>query len=86
MILMNDFKAEPKELLRMQVEAVEKVLSSGCYVLGQEVEKFENYWANRCRVNNAVGVGNGMDAIEIGLRAPNEVFNNIKTNRNICTC
>jgi dTDP-4-amino-4,6-dideoxygalactose transaminase len=69
MILMNDFKAEPEALLQREMAAVERVLRSGWYVLGSEVQAFEAAWAQRCGSAQAVGVGNGMDAIEIGLRA-----------------
>jgi dTDP-4-amino-4,6-dideoxygalactose transaminase len=69
MILMNDFKAEPEALLQQELAAVEQVLRSGWYVLGQEVKTFETRWAQQCGVNFAVGVGNGMDALEMGLRA-----------------
>lgn len=69
MILMNDFKAEPPELREAMLGAVRRVLESGWYVLGNEVTAFEKQWAAVCGVNHAVGVGNGMDAIEIALRA-----------------
>ena len=69
MILMNDFKAEPTELRHQELKAVERVLDSGWYVLGTEVQQFELNWAEVCGVHSCVGVGNGMDAIEIGLRA-----------------
>jgi dTDP-4-amino-4,6-dideoxygalactose transaminase len=69
MIAMNDFKAEPEELVQAELHAVERVLRSGHYILGPEVEAFERSFAERCGVAHAVGVGNGMDAIEIGLRA-----------------
>jgi len=69
MIQMNDFKAEPEELVRKELEAVERVLRSGWFILGNEVNDFESSWAARCKAKHAVGVGNGMDAIEIGLRA-----------------
>ena len=69
MILMNNFKAEPEELLQNELAAVEGVLRSGWYVLGDEVKKFEARWAAYCQLPHAIGVGNGMDAIEIGLRA-----------------
>jgi len=68
MIAMNDFRAEPEELVRQELDAVERVVRSGWYVLGSEVQNFEASWAARCGVRAAVGVGNGMDAIEIGLR------------------
>ncbi len=69
MILMNDFKAEPPELREAMLDAARRVLESGWYVLGHELENFEREWAATCGVPRAVGVGNGMDAIEIALRA-----------------
>ena len=69
MILMNDFKAEPEALIQSELKAIERVVRSGWYVLGNEGKAFEAAWAKRCGVSHAIGVGNGMDAIEIGLRA-----------------
>lgn len=69
MILMNDFKAEPLELKEAMQSASKKVIDSGWYVLGNEVTSFEKKWANICGVDHGVGVGNGMDAIEIALRS-----------------
>lgn len=69
MILMNDFKAEPAEIREAMLKAVSRVLDSGWFVLGSEVTAFEKQWAAACGVDHAVGVGNGMDAIEIALRA-----------------
>lgn len=71
MILMNDFKAEPPELREAMLDGARRVLESGWYVLGNEVAAFEKQWASTCGVARAVGVGNGMDAIEIALRALN---------------
>lgn len=68
---MNDFKAEPPELRDAMLEAARRVLESGWYVLGDEVVNFEKQWASTCGVEYGVGVGNGMDAIEIALRALN---------------
>ena len=69
MILMNDFKAEPLELREAMLAAAQRVIESGWYVLGNEVGAFEKQWAAACGVGYGVGVGNGMDAIEIALRA-----------------
>ena len=69
MILMNDFKAEPSILKEEMLTAVSRVIDSSWYVLGKEVESFEQEWSEMCGVSHAVGVGNGMDAIEIALRA-----------------
>lgn len=66
---MNDFKNEPKELHQAMLMAATRVLESGWYVLGNEAKIFEKKWAATCNVNYAVGIGNGMDAIEIALRA-----------------
>ncbi len=69
MIQMHDFRAEPEKLIRQELAAIERVLRSGWYILGNEVKSFESRWSARCGTSFAVGVGNGMDAIEIGLRA-----------------
>lgn len=69
MILMNDFKAEPANLLQQELNVVERVLRSGWYILGNEVKQFENAWATKIGASHAIGVANGMDAIEIGLRS-----------------
>jgi dTDP-4-amino-4,6-dideoxygalactose transaminase len=71
MILMNDFKAESDELKSSMLNAAQRVLESGWYVLGKEVDTFEKEWAHICGVSDAIGVANGMDAIEISLRALN---------------
>ena len=66
---MNDFKAEPAELKAAMAEAAQRVIESGWYVLGSEVEAFERRWAQALGIAHAVGVGNGLDAIELILRA-----------------
>jgi len=68
-ILMNDFGAEPRELRERELAAVKRVIDSGWYVLGSEVESFEQEWATACDAGHCVGVANGLDAIEIALRA-----------------
>jgi len=66
---MNGFQREAAALRQRELAAVEKVLRSGWYILGNEVRAFESEWAQKIGTRHAVGVGNGMDAIEIGLRA-----------------
>lgn len=68
MILINDFKAEPREMRAEMLAAASRVLDSGWYILGEEVTRFEREWARACGAEHAIGVGNGMDAIEISLR------------------
>ncbi len=55
---------------RMEIDiAIKRVLESGWYILGQEVEAFEKDFASFVGVGYAVGVGNGTDALELALRA-----------------
>jgi dTDP-3-amino-3,4,6-trideoxy-alpha-D-glucose transaminase len=49
--------------------AIGRVVASGRYVLGPEVEAFEGEFAHFCGARHCVGVGNGMEAIELVLRA-----------------
>lgn len=69
MILQNDFKRQWAEIGPAAMAAVERVGASGRYILGQEVDAFEGKLAKFWGVSHAVGVANGMDAIEIALRA-----------------
>ncbi|HAA11317.1 MAG TPA: aminotransferase [Cytophagales bacterium] len=47
--------------------AMEEVLDRGWYVLGEKVAEFERVWAQYCDVNYAVGVGSGLDALQLIL-------------------
>jgi dTDP-4-amino-4,6-dideoxygalactose transaminase len=49
--------------------AFERVLSSGWFVLGQEVEAFEREYAEYCGARHTVGLSNGLEALSIALRA-----------------
>jgi dTDP-3-amino-3,4,6-trideoxy-alpha-D-glucose transaminase len=51
------------------VGAFARVLDSGRFVLGPELEHFEAEFASYCGVRYAVGVGNGLDALYLTLRA-----------------
>jgi len=50
-------------------KAVGKVLGGGCYILGENVEKFEKEFSEYCGVNDAVGVASGTGAISLSLFA-----------------
>jgi dTDP-4-amino-4,6-dideoxygalactose transaminase len=50
-------------------EAVLRVLRSGQFVLGPEVERFERAFAKHCGAEHGVGVSNGTDALILGLLA-----------------
>jgi dTDP-4-amino-4,6-dideoxygalactose transaminase len=48
--------------------AITRVLNSGIYVLGDEVDTFERAFAAYCGVPHAIGVGSGTDALILALR------------------
>ncbi len=49
--------------------AVSRVIDSGWYILGEEVATFEARFAEYCGVEYCIGVGNGLDALILALRA-----------------
>lgn len=60
----------PHEELRAELRAAfERVLDSGWYILGNEVKEFEREFAGYCEATHCVGVGNGLDALHLILRA-----------------
>ncbi len=64
-----DVGAAYRELKAEIDSAVARVLDSGWYILGPEVEAFEAEWAAYCGAGHAVGVANGLDALTLALRA-----------------
>src|SRR6266550_6472037 len=48
--------------------AYHRVMNSGWYILGKEVEAFESEFAAYCGTKHCVGVGNGLEAIQLVLR------------------
>jgi dTDP-4-amino-4,6-dideoxygalactose transaminase len=50
-------------------EAIERVVSSGWYILGQEVKAFEEEFARYCKVKHCIGVANGLDALTLIIHA-----------------
>lgn len=65
----NDVKRRVTSQKRMISAAIQRVMSSGQFILGKEVDSFEKEFANYCGTNNAIGVASGSDALEIALRA-----------------
>ena len=58
------------EPMAMQLEqAASRVIRSGQYLFGQEVEAFEQQWAGVLGRQGAVGCANGLDALSLSLRA-----------------
>jgi len=64
-----DLKATYDELKPQFDEAYQRVMDSGWYMLGHEVTTFEEEFAAYCGAKHCVGVGNGLDALMLILRA-----------------
>jgi len=62
---MNDFPRHVAALRDELDAAIDRVLGSGWFILGKEVEAFERELAAFLCVAHVVGVGNGLDAIEL---------------------
>jgi dTDP-4-amino-4,6-dideoxygalactose transaminase len=69
MFLPNDFKSEYAEIKAEVNEAIQEVLESGWYVLGKQVEAFENEFANYCGTKHCIGVANGLEGLFLILKA-----------------
>lgn len=69
MIQFLDLKGPYEELKQELDEAIARVVSSGWFVGGGEVEQFEADYATYCGCTHTVGVANGLDALHLALRA-----------------
>jgi len=63
-----DLKAQYIELKDELDAAYHKVMQKGWFILGEELEKFEEEFANYCGAKYCIGVGNGLDALHLILR------------------
>lgn len=68
MIPFLDMKSVYAELRPELDAAYHRVMESGWYVLGKEVEAFEAEYAAFCGTKHCIGVGNGLEALELVLR------------------
>jgi dTDP-4-amino-4,6-dideoxygalactose transaminase len=68
-ILFLDLKAGYLELQPEIDAAIKRVLNSGWYILGSEIEAFEAEFASYCEANYCIGVANGLDALHLSLLA-----------------
>jgi dTDP-4-amino-4,6-dideoxygalactose transaminase len=50
-------------------QAYRRVLDSGWFIMGPELEAFEAEFATYCEVKHCIGVGNGLEALHLLLRA-----------------
>ena len=63
-----DFVAPYEELQSALHAAFERCMRSAWYILGREVESFENEYADFCGAKYCVGVANGLDALFLALK------------------
>lgn len=71
-VTMNALAGDSEALVAAELAAAERVIRSGWWILGDEVARFEREWSALVAGDHpahAVGVANGMDAIQIGLMA-----------------
>ncbi|MCI0498477.1 MAG: DegT/DnrJ/EryC1/StrS family aminotransferase [Planctomycetales bacterium] len=69
MIKFLDLKAVNQRYAEQIRVAVDRVLESGWYLLGAELEQYEVEYAAYCKTVHAVGVASGLDALILILRA-----------------
>jgi dTDP-4-amino-4,6-dideoxygalactose transaminase len=66
---MSDLAAEYRSMKAAIDAAIQRVLASGRYTLGPELEAFETEFASYCGVAHGVGVGSGTAAVQLALIA-----------------
>jgi dTDP-4-amino-4,6-dideoxygalactose transaminase len=64
-----DLKALNQRYREELIDAVTRVIDSGWYIQGNEVEAFETEFAQYCGSKYCIGVANGLDALTLTLRA-----------------
>lgn len=64
-----DLKTPHQELQAELDAAFRRVRESGWFITGPELEAFETEFAQYCEVKHCVGVGNGLEALHLLLRA-----------------
>lgn len=73
MIHFLDLKAINAQYRDELVDACTRVIDSGWYIGGSELEQFEQQFANYCGTKYTIGVANGLDALILTLRAWKEL-------------
>lgn len=73
MIPFLDLKSINQQYRNELVEACARVIDSGWYIGGNELEQFEQNFADYCGTKFAIGVANGLDALILVLRAWKEL-------------
>lgn len=73
MIPFYDLRSLNKKYLPGFLESVQRVMDSGIHMIGRETEEFEHSFAAYCGTKDCIGVGNGLDALTLVLRAYKEL-------------
>ncbi|WP_394153199.1 DegT/DnrJ/EryC1/StrS family aminotransferase [Vibrio maritimus] len=73
MIPFLDLKAINQQYEAELKQACARVIDSGWYIMGEELKAFEQEFASFCGTKEAVGVANGLDALNLVLRAWKEM-------------
>ena len=68
-VLFLDLKSPYQELQTELDAAYRRVMESGWYILGEEVDSFEKDFSAFCQTKHCMGVANGLDALHLILRA-----------------
>lgn len=63
-----DLQSPYKELQSEMDGAYQRVMNSGWYIQGEDVEQFERAFADYCGAKHCIGVGNGLEALHLILR------------------
>ena len=64
-----DLAVQYQELRHEILPALERVMSTTQFILGEDVEFFEQEFANFCGVQHCIGVASGTDALHLAVRA-----------------
>ncbi|MGJ3355100.1 DegT/DnrJ/EryC1/StrS family aminotransferase [Providencia sp. Je.9.19] len=73
MINFLDLKKINNQYQQELKDACSRVIDSGWYIMGKELENFENEFSNYCGTKYTLGVANGLDALTLVLRAWKEL-------------
>lgn len=65
----NEFANMHNEIRNEIFDSFKRLYDLDWYILGNEVKKFENEFAEFCETDNCIGVGNGLDALRLILQA-----------------
>jgi len=68
-VLFHDVKAVHDTIASELNEAIQRVVGSGWYILGHELEAFEEEFASYCSASHCIGVASGTEALQLALIA-----------------